>query len=97
MKGVSESMIIWKHSLRNALIPVLGFGGVYVALFLTAAVTTEVVFAWPGLGRLVYTSVLARDFPVVQGGVTFFVFVAIFVNLLVDIMYSILDPRIRLD
>ena len=96
MKGVRQRMVTWKHTLRNALLPVLGYSGVQIALFLTGSVVTETIFAWPGIGRLMYTSLIQRDFPVVQGTVTLFVFVAIFVNLLIDILYSYLDPRIRL-
>ena len=96
MKGVARRMVIWKHTLRNALLPVLGYSGVQIALFLTGSVVTETIFAWPGVGRLMYTALLQRDFPVVQGSVTLFVFIAIFVNLVVDILYSYLDPRIRL-
>jgi peptide/nickel transport system permease protein len=76
--------------------PVLGFGSVYIALFLTGSVVTETVFAWPGLGRLMYDSLLLRDFPVLQGTIIVFVAVALLVNLFIDVLYSLLDPRIRL-
>ena len=96
MKGVRKHPLIWKHTLRNALLPVLGFAGVQIAMFLTGSVVVETVFAWPGLGRLMYSALIERDLPVVQGCVTLFVFFAIFINLLVDILSSYLDPRIRL-
>ncbi|MBN1847075.1 MAG: ABC transporter permease [Deltaproteobacteria bacterium] len=96
MKGVRKRPLIWKHTLRNALLPVLGFAGVQIAMFLTGSVVVETVFAWPGLGRLMYSALIERDLPVVQGCVTLFVFFAIFINLLVDILSSYLDPRIRL-
>jgi len=96
MKGVRKRPLIWKHALRNALLPVLGFAGVQIAMFLTGSVVVETVFAWPGLGRLMYSALIERDLPVVQGCVTLFVFFAIFINLLVDILSSYLDPRIRL-
>lgn len=96
MKGVREKMVVWKHALRNALLPVIGFAGVQIALFLTGSVVTETVFAWPGIGRLMYQSMMERDFPVLQGTVTLFVLFAILINFIVDILYSYLDPRIRL-
>lgn len=96
MKGVPRSGVIWKHTLRNALLPVLGFAGVQIALFLAGSVVVETVFAWPGLGRLMYQALMERDLPVLQGTVTIFVFFAIFINMMVDIFYSYLDPRIRL-
>ncbi|HEX78226.1 MAG TPA: ABC transporter permease subunit [Dehalococcoidia bacterium] len=74
IKGVQERMVIWKHTLRNALLPVLGFAGVQIALFLAGSVVTETVFAWPGVGRLMYVALMERDFPVLQGCVTLFVF-----------------------
>lgn len=96
LKGLSERRVVWKHALRNAMHPVLGFGSVYMALFLTGSVVTETVFAWPGLGRLMYDSLLLRDFPVLQGTVIVFVAVALLINLFIDVLYSLLDPRIRL-
>jgi peptide/nickel transport system permease protein len=96
LKGLSERRVVWKHALRNAMNPVLGFGSVYIALFLTGSVVTETVFAWPGLGRLMYDSMLLRDFPVLQGTIIVFVAVALLVNLFIDVLYSLLDPRIRL-
>lgn len=96
LKGLSERRVVWKHAMRNAMNPVLGFGSVYIALFLTGSVVTETVFAWPGLGRLMYDSLLLRDFPVLQGTIIVFVAVALLVNLFIDVLYSLLDPRIRL-
>lgn len=96
MKGIQRQKVIWKHTLRNALLPVLGFAGVQIALFFAGSVVVETVFAWPGLGRLMYVSLIERDLPVLQGTVTVFVFFAIFINMLVDILYSWLDPRIRI-
>lgn len=96
MKGLSERRVIWKHALRNAMIPVVGFATVAFALFLTGSVATETVFAWPGIGRLMYDALLIRDFPVLQGAVIAFVAIALLLNLIVDILYAVLDPRIRL-
>lgn len=96
MKGVPERLVVWRHTLRNALLPVLGYGGVQIALFLTGSVVVETVFSWPGVGRMMYTGLVQRDFPVVQGSVLLFVFFAIFINTVVDILNTYLDPRIRL-
>ncbi len=95
LKGVSEGAVIWKHTLRNALIPVVTFGGVYFAILITAAILVEVVFAWPGMGRLVYEAIMFRDFPIIQGVVLTTAGIVVTVNLLVDIMYAYIDPRIR--
>lgn len=95
IKGVPESVVIWKHALRNALIPVVTFIGLFYVVFLTGSVVTETVFAWPGVGRLAYEAVGQRDFPLIQGIVIIFVAIFVFVNLLVDITYVYLDPRIR--
>lgn len=95
IKGVSETRVIWKHALRNALIPVVTLGGIYMAILITAAILVETVFAWPGIGRLVYESIVFRDFPVVQAVVMLTAAFVIVTSLLVDILYAYLDPRIR--
>ena len=95
IKGLPEYRIIWKHTFKNALIPVLTFAGTYLATFITGAILVETVFAWPGLGRLVYDSIIWRDFPVLQTLVLMIAAVVISVNLLVDIAYAYIDPRIR--
>jgi peptide/nickel transport system permease protein len=95
IKGVSEKRVIWKHALRNALIPVVTLGGIYMAILITAAILVETVFAWPGLGRLVYESIVFRDFPVVQAVVMLTATFVILTSLVVDILYAYLDPRIR--
>jgi len=97
IKGLAEYKIIWKHSLKNALIPVLTFSGTYLAAFVTGAILVETVFAWPGLGRLVYDSIIWRDFPVLQSLILMIAAVVIAVNLLVDLLYAYIDPRIRYD
>jgi peptide/nickel transport system permease protein len=94
-KGLSETVVIWKHALRNALIPVVTYSGLILASFMNGSVVIEQVFAWPGLGRLVLTSVTARDFPVVQAVVVLIGVFLIVINLLVDILYAFIDPRIR--
>ena len=95
IKGIPEWKVIWKHCFRNALIVPLTFMGLIGAVLLTGSVVVESVFSWPGVGQLVITSIRSRDFPVVQGVVIMFASLYIFVNLLVDIAYAYLNPRIR--
>ena len=95
LKGLSDGRVIWKHALRNALIPVVTLGGIYMAILITAAILVETVFAWPVIGRLVYESIVFRDFPVVQAVVLMTAGFVIFTSLVVDILYAYLDPRIR--
>jgi len=95
IKGVPEKTVIWKHALRNALIPVLTFGAIYLAILVTGAILVETVFAWPGIGQLIYQGIVFRDFPVVQAVVLLTAGMVIAVNLLVDILYAYVDPRIR--
>ena len=94
-KGVAETWVIWKHALRTALIPVVTFIGFMFGVVIASSITTETVFVWPGIGRLVFEALLARDFPVIQGVVLIWSAIIIFLNLLVDLAYGILDPRIR--
>jgi peptide/nickel transport system permease protein len=94
-KGLPEWRVIVKHTLRNALIPVVTVIGLQLGLLLSGAVLTETIFALPGLGRLMVASILSRDYPVVQAGALLTAFVFVLVNLLVDISYAYLDPRIR--
>ncbi len=93
-KGLRERIVLVRHVLRNAMIPVLTIGGVQLATMLGGVIVVEVVFAWPGLGRLVYESVRARDYPVVQGAVLLVAAMFLLVNLLVDVLYAVIDPRI---
>jgi peptide/nickel transport system permease protein len=94
-KGVAEKWVIWKHALRNALIPVVTFTGFMFGVIIASSITVETVFVWPGLGRLVFEALIVRDFPVIQGVVLVWSAVIIGLNLLVDLLYGILDPRIR--
>jgi len=94
-KGLSEWPVLWKHALRNAALPVLTFLGLSYGILLAGAVTTEVVFAWPGLGSLVSEAIARRDFPVIQAVTLFTSAAIIVVNLAVDVLYTTLDPRIR--
>ncbi len=95
LKGLHEQVVLWKHGLKNALLPVITFAVMLFVQFLGGAVVTETVFAWPGLGRLILESITTRDYPIVQAGVL--VLSALFLtgNLFVDVLYSYLNPRIR--
>ena len=94
-KGVSTRVVIWKHALRNAIIPPLTFAGVTLGSLVAGSLTTEVVFAWPGLGRLAVTAMLASDYPVLQGVVITYTLLYIGAAFLVDVLYAYVDPRIR--
>ncbi|MDB5946949.1 MAG: putative transporter permease protein [Ramlibacter sp.] len=94
-KGVKESAVLMQHALRNAAVPIVTIIGAGVAALISGVVVVESVFNLPGLGRLVVESVLARDYPVIQGLILLFSFVYILINLVVDILYTVFDPRIR--
>lgn len=96
-KGMSPVWVIGKHGLANAIIPVLTIIGLDFASYLSGSVLTETVFSWPGLGRHIVTAIAQRDYPVINGTVLFFAMIFILINLLVDILYAYLDPRIRYD
>lgn len=96
-KGLSEVTVVWKHGLRNATIPIITVLGLQFGRLLGGAVVTEVVFSWPGMGRLIVEGILDRDYPLVQGAILVFGFVFVLINLLIDIFYSIVDPRVRYD
>lgn len=96
IKGLSETVVIWKHCLRNALIPVLSLWGVFIGNLITGAIVTETVFAWPGVGRLTYEAVIFRDFPLLQATIILKAVLILTINLMVDILYAYVDPRIRL-
>ena len=95
IKGVSETIVVWKHALTNALIPVVTFVGFYFGILISGTVVVETVFAWPGIGRLAYEAVQWRDYPVIQGVVLLVSAITLLTNLVVDILYGYLDPRIR--
>jgi len=94
-KGLSERMVIYKHAVRNAMIPVITVIGLNFGLLLAGAILTETVFSWPGIGRYVVNAVNMRDYPVVQGCVLFFASMFVIVNLITDIIYVYIDPRIH--
>lgn len=94
-KGLTEPIVVRKHAIRNALLPVVTVLGLQFGTLMGGAVITETIFAWPGLGRLVVNAISQRDFPVVQGTVVFIAVAVSFVNLLVDLSYAVINPRIR--
>jgi len=94
-KGLREFWVINKHALRNVLIPIITVLGMDFGSYLSGSVLTESIFGWPGLGRYTLLAILKRDFPVIQGAVLFMAVVFVTVNLAVDLLYSVLDPRIR--
>jgi peptide/nickel transport system permease protein len=96
VKGLAERAVIWKHALLNAFLPVVTFVGFMFGIIIASSITTETVFVWPGLGRLVFEALMARDFPVIQGVVLVWSALITFLNLCVDLTYGLLDPRIRL-
>jgi ABC-type dipeptide/oligopeptide/nickel transport system permease component len=97
IKGLPEALVIGKHAFKNALIPVLTLAGINLVIMVNVAVVVETVFAWPGIGRLLFEGISFRDFPVVQATVLLGGTMIVFVNLLVDVLYAVIDPRIRYD
>ncbi len=94
-KGLVERVVIMRHALKNALLPVITIVGLQVGVLLSGAVLTETIFAWPGIGRWLYLSILSRDYPIVQGMALFITVLFLVINLLVDLSYAVVDPRIR--
>lgn len=95
-KGLPPQVVTFRHTVRNALVPILTITGIQLATLLGGVIVVEVVFAWPGLGRLVYNAVAARDYPLIQGTVLLIAALFLLINLLVDVLYAVVDPRIRL-
>jgi len=93
-KGLSEKVVILRHALRNALIPIITLSGLQMGQLMGGAILTETVFAWPGLGRLMVRAIFARDYILLQGAVLIFALAFVVINLIVDISYSLLDPRV---
>ena len=96
LKGLPEYVVITVHAFKNALVPVFTLAGVNLVIMVNAAVVIEVIFAWPGIGRLLFEGIFQRDFPLVQGVVLMAGFMITVVNLVVDILYAFIDPRIRI-
>ena len=94
-KGLRESTVLSRHALKNAFLPIITIIGLQTGSLLAGAVLTETIFSWPGIGKWVYDAILGRDYPIVQGGTLLITLVIVFVNMLVDISYAFLDPRIR--
>lgn len=94
-KGVPETIVIWKHTLRNALVPVITMTGLQFGFLLGGSIVVETVFSWPGLGRLLVDSVSYRDYPVIQAEILLFSLEFIFINLAVDVLYAFANPEIR--
>ena len=95
-KGAPEWSVVMKHALRNALIPTVTVIGLQVGVLLGGNMIVETVFSWPGLGRMVVSAIFARDFPLVQGSVMVYAFTFVMANLIVDILYTYLNPKITL-
>jgi ABC-type dipeptide/oligopeptide/nickel transport system permease component len=94
-KGLSERRVIWGHALKNAILPVVTVIGVQMGYLLGGSILVETVFSWPGLGLQLYRAISSRDLPLVQGGVMLVAAVFVFLNLAVDVLYALLDPRVR--
>jgi len=97
LKGLPEALVIAKHAFKNALIPVLTLAGINLVTMVNVAVVVETVFAWPGVGRLLYEGIAFRDFPIVQANVLLGGTMIVVVSLVVDVLYAVIDPRIRYD
>jgi peptide/nickel transport system permease protein len=96
-KGQKMFWVVYKHALKNAIIPVLTIIGLQMGLLLGGAILTESIFAWPGIGRYIYEAINFRDYPVIQSGILVVAFIFVMINLLIDILYSMIDPRIKYD
>jgi peptide/nickel transport system permease protein len=96
-KGLSESAVVFKHALRNALIPIITLVGLYIPLLFSGTVFIEYIFAWPGMGRTIVEAINTRDYPLVMAGSFFFATMVVVANLIADILYAVVDPRIRYD
>ncbi|MFN2229138.1 MAG: ABC transporter permease, partial [Anaerolineae bacterium] len=96
-KGLAQRAVVVRHALANALLPIITVVGGWLAGLMGGAILTETVFSWPGMGTWAYRAILARDYPVVQGTVLVSATIYVFVNLAVDVLYALIDPRIRYD
>ncbi|HEX6593255.1 MAG TPA: ABC transporter permease [Bacillota bacterium] len=94
-KGGGQFLIIYKHALKNALIPVLTVIGLQAGVLLGGAILTETIFSWPGVGRYIFDAINYRDYPVIQSGILVIAFIFVIINLLVDLLYAVIDPRIK--
>ncbi len=94
-KGLPEYLVIFQHALKNAFLPIITTIGLQFGTLLGGAILTETIFSWPGIGSWIYEGILARDYPVVQGGVVFISVTFVIINLIVDVFYIFFDPRIQ--
>jgi peptide/nickel transport system permease protein len=94
-KGLRDVIVVYKHALKNALIPILTVIGLQMGLLLGGAVLTETIFGWPGVGRYIYDAISHRDYPVIQSGIFIIAMLFVLINLIVDLLYAYIDPRIR--
>jgi peptide/nickel transport system permease protein len=94
-RGIPNRKVVYKHGLKNALVPILTMLGLQFALLMAGAVLTETTFSWPGMGRLLLERIYARDYPVIQGVVIMIALVVAMASLIVDILYALIDPRVR--
>jgi peptide/nickel transport system permease protein len=94
-KGLSQFKVVFKHALRNALIPVVTTIGLQFGVLLCGAILTETIFAWPGVGKWIYNAVMQRDYMVIRGGTLFLASIFIVINLFVDVLYAVINPRIK--
>ena len=94
-KGLAETVVVYRHALRNAMIPTVTIFGLQIPELLSLSVIIETVFAWPGMGRMLVDAVLKRDYTLVQGTVLLYALIVIIINLVVDLLYATIDPRIR--
>ncbi len=94
-KGLSERVVVFKHALRNALIPIITLVGLYIPVLFSGTIFIEYIFAWPGMGRTIYEAITTRDYPLVMAGSFFFASMVVVANLVADILYAVVDPRIR--
>jgi glutathione transport system permease protein len=96
-KGAKERLVVWSHALRNALIPVVTMTGLQFGFLLGGSVVVEAVFTWPGMGQLLVNAITSRDYPLIQAEMLLFAFEFLIINLIVDVLYGVLNPQIRLD
>ncbi|HSC70292.1 MAG TPA: ABC transporter permease, partial [Candidatus Methylomirabilis sp.] len=96
-KGLIERVVLGRHALKNALIPVITVAGTRFGMQLAGAVLVEVVYGWPGVGRLIFDAIQKRDYPIIQGAILFIACMFVLINLLTDLLYAVVDPRIRLE
>lgn len=96
-KGLPERVVVFKHALRNALLPIITLVGLYIPFLFSGTVFIETIFAWPGMGRMIVDAIFQRDYPLVMAGTFFFATMVVVANLIADLLYAVVDPRIRYD